>query len=160
TTPRSLCSVAELVAAPSRRPVHLAIHPGALGDVLLAVPALRALRAGRATVTLAAQRPIGTLLEALGVIDRVADFDTVGIDALFGDAPLSSEAPLARHLAGASRVICWFGARDDGFRHRFLAIVPDVVVAPPHTTATLVWRHLLETVGGEADCAPIALAPT
>ncbi|RPH76792.1 MAG: glycosyltransferase family 9 protein, partial [Candidatus Rokuibacteriota bacterium] len=55
--------------------VTLAVHPGALGDVLLAVPALRALRAtagGR--LVLAAQPRIGALLQALDVVDHAVAF--------------------------------------------------------------------------------------
>jgi biotin-(acetyl-CoA carboxylase) ligase len=45
--------------------VTLAVHPGALGDVLLAIPALRALRAQGDPLVLAAQPRLGALLEAL-----------------------------------------------------------------------------------------------
>src|SRR5258706_12705579 len=100
----------------------LVIHPGALGDVLLAVPALRALRARGDAVTVAAQPRIGALLVALGVADRAVAFDTLGLDALFTDAPLGSDTPLARQLAEPTRVICWFGARDADFTRRLSAL--------------------------------------
>jgi hypothetical protein len=144
---------------PAVRPHHLAIHPGALGDVVLAVPALRALRRGGAVLTLAAQPRIGALLVALGAVDHCVDFDTLGLDSLFGDAPLSPEAPLARHLSAAARVVCWFGARDDAFVRRLRTLAPEAAVAPPHTPSHVVWQHLLGTVGGTAECAPIAVSP-
>jgi ADP-heptose:LPS heptosyltransferase len=139
------------------------IHPGALGDVLLAVPALRALRHEGLAVTLAAQPRIGTLLAELGVVDRALVFDTLGLDALFADAPLAPEAPVARALATAARVVCWFGARDAGFARRLGDLAPAAVIAPPASTTLPVWRHLRETVagtGGEAaDTVPIVVSP-
>jgi ADP-heptose:LPS heptosyltransferase len=135
----------------------LAIHPGALGDVLLAVPALRALCAGGDAITVAAQPRIGALLVALGVAEHAIAFDTLGLDALFTDAPLVSDAPLARHLADVTRVVCWFGARDAQFARRLRALAPGAVIAPATTSTTPVWAHLLRTVGGDADRTPIAV---
>jgi ADP-heptose:LPS heptosyltransferase len=137
----------------------LAIHPGALGDVLLAVPALRALRAAGAPLTVAAQPRIGALLVALGVANHAAAFDTLGLETLFGDAPLDPGAPLARLLADATRVVCWFGARDADFTRRLCALAPGATVAPATTTTMPVWRHLVQTVGGHGDRAPIACPP-
>ena len=134
----------------------LVLHPGALGDVLLSLPALRALRAGGDAVILAAQPRIGALLVALDVADRAVSFDTLGVDTLFTDAPLIAEAPLARHLAGATRVVSWFGARDAQFARRLRALAPGVMIAPAATPATPVWEHLLRTVGGAADRTPVA----
>src|SRR5205085_10955137 len=79
----------------------LAIHPGALGDVLLAVPALRALRA-RGPVTLAAQPRLAALLRALDVVDAAVAFDGLALDALFVDA-----AARTPRLPPAARVVSW-----------------------------------------------------
>jgi glycosyl transferase family 9 (putative heptosyltransferase) len=137
------------------------IHPGALGDVLLAVPALRALRGGGARVTLAAQPRIGALLVALGIADRTVSFDALGLEALFGDAPLAPDVPLAHALRDTSRVVCWFGARDEQFARRLRALAPNAVVAPPSASTGPVWRHLLDTVSADADaqCQPLVLRP-
>lgn len=135
----------------------LTIHPGALGDVLLAVPALRALRAGAAALTIAAQPRIGALLVALGVADRAVAVETLGLEALFGDAPLAPHAPLARHLADRPRVVCWFGARDADFARRLRALAPDAVIAPATTSAMPVWQHLLHTTGASAGREPIPM---
>jgi ADP-heptose:LPS heptosyltransferase len=145
------------MAAPPCAGAALVIHPGALGDVLLAVPALRALRASGTAPTVAAQPRIGALLVALGVAGRAVAFDTLGLDALFGEAPLPAGAPLARHLAGAARVVCWFGARDAQFTRRLRALAPAAVIAPATVSATRVWEHLLGTVEGVADRGPIVL---
>ena len=134
------------------------IHPGALGDVLLAVPALRALRNAGFSITIAAQPRIGALLVALDVAERAVAFETLGLETLFTDAPVRADAPLTRHLAEAARVVCWFGARDAQFARRLGAKASNVVVAPATTTTTLVWEHLLATVGGAPDRRPLAVA--
>ncbi|MGH7309328.1 MAG: glycosyltransferase family 9 protein [Candidatus Rokuibacteriota bacterium] len=124
----------------------LAIHPGPLGDVLLAVPALRALRAEEPAepLLLAAQPGVGGLLGALGAVDGTRSFDGLGLQTLFveDDAPPSLEA-----LRAARRIVCWFGSRDAVFARRLRALAPDAVVASPTGDgARLVWQHLLATV--------------
>jgi heptosyltransferase-3 len=136
--------------------VTLAVHPGALGDVLLAIPALRALRAGRPSpLMLAAQPRIGGLLEALAVVDRAVAFDALGLDALFVEDP----ARLPR-LPTVGRLICWFGARDPVFTRRLGALAPGAVVALSAAPDRLVWEHLLATTGaGTGDwCAPVVVS--
>jgi ADP-heptose:LPS heptosyltransferase len=122
--------------------VALAVHPGALGDVLLAIPALRALRAAAGPpLVLAAQPRLGALLTALGVVDDHVAVDALGLDALFVD----DEARGPR-LPAVSRLVCWFGARDPVFVRRLTALVPGAVVAPSVAGDGLVWEHLLATV--------------
>jgi heptosyltransferase-3 len=132
----------------------LAVHPGALGDVLLAVPALRALRAAAgAPLTLAAQPRLGALLSDLGVVDDHVDFDALGLDALFG--PGGDRRP---RLPSVARLVCWFGARDPDFARRLAALVPGAVVAPSVAAGRPVWEHLLATVGAPSGDwrAPLA----
>jgi len=117
----------------------LAIHPGALGDVLLAIPALRALRTRSGVVTLAAQRHIAALVAALGEADAARDFEALRLETLFTGA---GEA----ELPAAERVVCWFGARDVAFTRRLRAQAGDAIVAPSTGTG-LVWEHLLRTAG-------------
>jgi len=120
----------------------LAIHPGALGDVLLAVPALRALRASADTLALAAQPRIAALLVALGEADAAHDFDALRLDALFAGEG-------GARLPAAERVVCWFGARDPEFARRLAALAPGAIVAPSVAGQRDVWEHLLATVGGD-----------
>jgi heptosyltransferase III len=124
----------------------LAIHPGALGDVLLAVPALRALkaRAPAAPLVIAAQPRIGRLLTTLGVVDAARDFETLDLGVLFAGDPSPGALPTVREAAS---VVCWFGARHADFARRLRALAGDAVVAPSAVAGVPTWRHLLATVG-------------
>jgi ADP-heptose:LPS heptosyltransferase len=123
----------------------LVLHPGALGDVLLAVPALRALRSARPAdaLALAAQPRIGRLLTALGVVDRWLAFDALGLERLFG---AGEPGPRLRALVAGERLVSWFGAGDQHFASRLAALAPGAVVAAPHTPGIDTWRHLLASV--------------
>jgi ADP-heptose:LPS heptosyltransferase len=129
----------------------LVIHPGALGDVLQAVPALRALRgdASGRHVSLAAQPRLARLLAGAGVVDEALSFDALGLSALFAEDPLPPA--LAERLGGFDAIVSWFGARTPSYAERLTALAPRVVLAPSvpaesDATAPPVWRHLLATV--------------
>jgi len=124
--------------------------------VLLAIPALRALRQQRPgdEVVIAAQPRIGRLLQILGVVDRSIDFERLGLDSLFAAETAGSErewpARCAEDLRCATRVVAWVGAREPGFVRRLTALVPGSIVAPSVGAGGPVWEHLLNTVGGAA----------
>jgi heptosyltransferase III len=61
----------------------LVLRPGALGDTLLAVPALRALRRAYGSVTLAAHAGASRLLAHCGEIDRGLSFDDSSLAWVF-----------------------------------------------------------------------------
>jgi len=128
------------------RGATLVIHPGALGDVLQAVPALRALRAA-GSITFAGQPRLGGLLHGLGLVDAAVPFDALGISALFTGEPLP--AALEERLTGFARVVSWFGARDATYRERLGRAARHVVIASPvpsDTSPVPVWRQLVDTV--------------
>src|SRR5262245_12898780 len=123
----------------------LAVHPGALGDVLLAVPALRAWRRRHPgeRLSLAAQPRIGDLVVGLGVVDAAVPFDSLGLHTLFAeDLPARPASALSRW----TRCVCWFGSRDPGFVRRLRALVPEAVIAPSVSETGRVWEHLLATI--------------
>ena len=121
----------------------LVLRPGALGDTLLAVPALRALRRQFGSLTLAAQPGAARLLEQVGEVDRGLAFDDpalawVGRDAA---APEPTVAWMSRPLAGA------------------LVSVPSRPAEPVHCAA-----YLLETlaplgISGSLDETPLRITP-
>ena len=144
-------------APPSRH--ALAIHPGALGDVLQAVPALRALATldGGIRLSFAAQPRLAALLAGTGVVDEAFSFESLGLDNLFADAPVS--AALADRLDRFHAVVSWFGARAAPYPERLRALVPRAILAPPvpdADDATPVWRHLLATL---AALGPLRAGP-
>jgi ADP-heptose:LPS heptosyltransferase len=63
----------------------LVLRPGALGDTLLAVPALRALRRAFSPVRLAAHAATARLLAHLGEVDDGLAFDDPSLAWIFGD---------------------------------------------------------------------------
>jgi heptosyltransferase III len=135
----------------------LVIHPGALGDVLQAVPSLRALRR-HAAVTFSGQPRLGRLLVSLGIVDTALPFEGMGFEALF----TRNEPPpsLVARLAHFDRVVSWFGARDMVYVEQLGAISPGAVIAAPvPEDDRSVWRHLLSTIEEDSppDLAPIAL---
>ena len=141
-------------------PRILIVHPGALGDVLQAVPALRGLRArapgGR--LVFAGQPRLGRLLVALGVVDEARAFDGLGFEALFTDAP--APPALAAFLGGFTRVVSWFGAREATYVARLGALAAGLTVARPvPDDDTPVWRHLIATLPASALAEREAVAP-
>ena len=131
----------------------LVIHPGALGDVLQAVPALRVLRARgpAAPITFVGQPRLGRLLVDLAVAEEARGFDGAGLETLFVEAPVPR--PLADALRAASLTVSWFGSGEETYRRRLRALAPRAIVAPPvPDDDTPVWRHLIATL------APHALA--
>ena len=85
----------------------LVLRPGALGDTLLAVPALRALRNAYQPLTLAAHVGAARLLASLGEVDVGISFDDPSLGPLFRGEPSRDEVvawmaqPIARALVNA-----------------------------------------------------------
>jgi heptosyltransferase III len=93
----------------------LIVHPGALGDVLLALPALAHLARVRpgARRSLATAPRIAALLADAPCVEETRALDALGLHRLFtadGDA-----ATLAR-LAAHETIVAWLGAGDPVFR--------------------------------------------
>ncbi len=93
----------------------LVIHVGALGDCLLALPALFALsrRFPGAYIELAGHPSPHGLLERRSPVTRVVSVETLGLHRLF-----SGEVPedLAAYLRDFDVIISWFGHGDKAYR--------------------------------------------
>jgi heptosyltransferase III len=138
----------------------LIVHPGALGDVLQAVPALLGLRAttGGASLVFAGQPRFGRLLVGLGVVQAARDFEGLGLSALFADTPLPDAlADLPRRFG---RIVSWFGSRDPTYPARLTALGAEAIVAPPVPGDEIpVWRHLVSTLAAWGVESPAPLVP-
>jgi heptosyltransferase III len=153
TTEGSTPAPARAAAADAR--AILVIHPGALGDVLQAVPALAALRAlaGGSRVTLAAQPRIARLLVGAEAVDAALPFDGLGLGHLFADGPIPDA--VAARLAAFGRVVSWFGSRAHPYPARLRALQPGAVIAPPVPDGPgAVWSHLLASLAPWGARAP------
>src|SRR5215467_10745541 len=138
----------------------LVVHPGALGDVLQAVPALRALAALGHRLTFAGQPRLGELLEGLGVVPASVSFDSFGFEALFVDD--SPPAPLRSRFTRFRRAVSWFGSRDACYRRRLAALVPECIVASPAPdplSPCTVWQHLIATLASWRVTDPADVRP-
>ncbi len=128
----------------------LVLHPGALGDVMQAVPALRALgRLGR--VTAACQGRFATFLRDTGAAQDGLVFDTLGLEALF-----TADLPAPAALAPFATIVAWFGSADPTFAGRLRGQAARTVIASPTGDPSgmePVWRWLLDTV------APLGASP-
>jgi ADP-heptose:LPS heptosyltransferase len=124
--------------------------------VLLAIPALRALRQAhpRETVTLAAQPRLAALVHLLGEANEAIDIESAGLHRLFVEEN-DLEAPAL--LSSFRRVVCWMGAGDAVFAARLRALVPELVLAPSTAPGERVWRHLLRSVGGDESVSRAAI---
>jgi ADP-heptose:LPS heptosyltransferase len=98
------------------------LFPGALGDLVLVVPALRRWRARRpdARVTLAVAGWLRALASTSGVADAYASLDDADAVGLFGGARMPSWFGVRPH------VVAWIGASDPDVRARLEALASGV----------------------------------
>ena len=99
------------------RPSILAVHPGALGDVVLFGHLLAAI-GGR--VTLVAGGEKARLLAGAGVVDAAVDFESLPMHEVFSDAPLG-ECCLPGLLGRHDRLISCFGGGRERAERRLAA---------------------------------------
>lgn len=104
----------------------LIIHPGALGDVLLSLPALRGVR-GRYPghgVGLVARGEVGNLLQACDEVDMVFPLESDALASLFA-GPQSVSPPLRKWLAHCDLAVCWMTDSDQ----RLYSVLRDLGVS-------------------------------
>ncbi|RMG54778.1 MAG: lipopolysaccharide heptosyltransferase family protein [Acidobacteria bacterium] len=126
----------------------LIIHTGAIGDFILALPAIGAVRRRflPASIELLGIPHIGILAEQRFYVDRVASIDAYPLHRLFvGELP----AELARYVADFDLIISWFGADDETYRRTLERMPAQTIIArsrPPDGCGIHVVDHLLSTL--------------
>ena len=100
----------------------LAVHSGALGDVVLFCHLLGALRTGGERIALAAGGEKARLMHTLGAIDEALDFDALPMHELFADSP-ADEAALSARLGTCDRLVSCFATGDVNAQRRLAAAV-------------------------------------
>jgi ADP-heptose:LPS heptosyltransferase len=107
----------------------LVLHPGALGDIILSLPALRMLRSNfpDAIVTLAGNTDF-TRAVATGYADRLVSLSSLPLHRLYS----SSEVPLEdeRLWCSFDRVLSWTGHGTEAITGRLSRLHPCVLSAP------------------------------
>jgi ADP-heptose:LPS heptosyltransferase len=129
----------------------LIVHPGALGDVLLALPALAHLarvRPGARRVLATAPRH-AALLPDSACVEATGALDALGLHRLF---TVDGDAGVLARLAAHDTIVSWLGARDPAFRGHLAALQGagrQVVVARgtpgPDAARHAAW-HFLDTL--------------
>ena len=128
------------------KPRCLVVHPGALGDVLLAGPALAHLRGLGFRTTLAVTSRLVALFAGSGLVDDARDLENLALHRLFVEPlPPGALAP----VEGFDVVACWLGAGDAIFGANLARLGRPTVVAraqPSRDAGCHVSRHLVETL--------------
>jgi ADP-heptose:LPS heptosyltransferase len=129
-------------------PRALIVHPGALGDVLLALPALGYLAqlVSGLQRTVAAAPRLAALLTGSGYAESTVPLDDLALGGLFTPEP---DPALLRRLGGYDLIVSWFGAGDATYRAHLEGLGPRVVIAraaPPPGATRHASRHLIETL--------------
>lgn len=131
---------------------RLLIRPGGIGDCILSLPALEALRADYTEVWVA--RPNIPLIR---FADRVVALSDTGIDWLEID-PHRAPPSLLPTLASFDSIVSWYGANRAEFRQVVYALgLPFVFFAPLPTDArchaTEFYLHQVESLGAQPRSA-------
>ncbi len=107
----------------------LVIHPGALGDIILSLPALRILRDQfkSARITLAANTDFaGTV--ASGYADRILSFSSLPLHRLYGREPVPPKD--LQFWRSYDRILSWTGSSTGSFAAQLARIHPCSLVTP------------------------------
>ena len=130
----------------------LVIRPGAIGDVLLAFPVLKALkeRYANAHITLVSNAQVLPLALASGVAEKVSDFQDTLWSELFSSSGIHTPA-LAGLLDHTDLAICWLRDADGIVKRNINAAgVKRLVIAPgrPHPGTDMhILDYLAQTIG-------------
>jgi heptosyltransferase III len=114
---------------------YVVIRPGALGDALLAFPALAHVRREQpdAHVILVARRDVLALARSSGLADSVSDYDDPAWSALFAAEP--HPMGRAREAVVGSGVVAWLADPEGAVARNLAALgARQIIVAPARPT--------------------------
>jgi heptosyltransferase-3 len=126
----------------------LVLHPGALGDIILSLPAIELLRSRflSARITLAGNRDYLTAV-ARGHADRLISFSAIPLHALYqADSLQPAQENFWKEF---DLVLSWTGSGDPGFVHKLRRLHPNAHIAswkPLPGTKTHASRRFLESL--------------
>jgi len=123
------------------------LRPGALGDTLLAVPALRALRSSFGSVRLAAHGAAARLLAAVAEVDSGMAFDDPALAWLFRDS------------APGEDVVAWMNPAGAVGLKWALMVAPSRPLGEQHCAEYLVETLAPLGVSQEVDDRPLSVTP-
>ncbi|HLZ61120.1 MAG TPA: glycosyltransferase family 9 protein [Ktedonosporobacter sp.] len=131
----------------------LVIRPGAIGDALLALPVIQALRLqrGYVQVRLVTNTAILPLARASRLVDKTFDYGDPRWSELFSTSGIDGMGDMLELINNVDTAICWL--RDpDGLVERNLRAqgIPQVIVAPGRPAENEhvhIVEHLARTVG-------------
>lgn len=129
----------------SKRQHVLIVHPGALGDVLLSLPAIRMIRQVFASheIVLMTQNQVGRLLQMCGEINQVWSMEGSVLSALYGEHP-ALHTSIRKVLSRTTHVVGWISDRGNRLSRNFrnLGIRHVRLISPKE--AMLRSRHMSE----------------
>ncbi|WP_447979603.1 glycosyltransferase family 9 protein [Candidatus Nitrospira bockiana] len=138
----------------------LLIHPGSLGDILLALPAVRAVREKfpRHVLTLLAAAEPARLLQACGEVDAVYPLEGPLLAGLLEDT--GEVAPvLADRLRRCELAVCWLEGRDGALQRGLKRVgVKQACVGSPHGSGCRAVHQsdrFLELLPFKSDSGPV-----
>ncbi len=120
----------------SKRQTVVIIHPGAVGDVLLSLPAIRMVRQAFVSheIVLMAQPHIGRLLQGCGEIDQVWSIDGSVLSELYCDNP-TLRTSIREVLSRTTHMVGWLQDTDKRLAHTFRSLgVQQVLFISPKDT--------------------------
>jgi hypothetical protein len=138
---------------------RLIIRPGAIGDTILAFPALRRLCAEYTEIWVRSD-----IVPLIDFADRVRAISSTGID-LLGLADVVPPKQLIQELGSFDEVVTWYGANRSEFREELQRIARSVRflgALPPDGAGKHAADYFLEQAGGAGTAAPrieVATAP-